>query len=149
MQEVSVQDIQMKIGVGVAIFNGSKVLLGKRLGSHGKNTWGFPGGHLELGESVQCCAHREVLEETGISIENYFVAPIVTNDIFQKQNKYVTFFAMAKWNQQKPLLLEPEKCLEWRWFEWDNLPGDLFLPIKNLLKQNFNPFEYSVIKKLK
>ena len=30
----------------------------------------FPGGHVEPGESVYGCAVREVLEETGLSIQN-------------------------------------------------------------------------------
>ena len=35
--------------------------------------------------------------------------------------------------------MEPEKCEKWEWFEWNNLPEPLFLPIQNLLKQKFNP----------
>jgi mutator protein MutT len=31
--------------------------------------WCFPGGHLEPGEDPVTCAHRELLEETGLTVE--------------------------------------------------------------------------------
>jgi 8-oxo-dGTP diphosphatase len=35
----------------------------------GETFWTFPGGRIETGESPEGCAVREVLEETGLSIE--------------------------------------------------------------------------------
>jgi len=60
--------MQQLIGVGVIIRRGDEILLGKRKGSHGTNTWGLPGGHLDAGEEIPTCAIRETLEETGLSI---------------------------------------------------------------------------------
>ena len=31
--------------------------------------WVLPGGHIEVGESLEECAVREIKEETGINIE--------------------------------------------------------------------------------
>ena len=58
-----------KVGVGVAVFQEGRILLGKRKGAHGDGEWGFPGGHLELGETVEECARRELFEETGMQVE--------------------------------------------------------------------------------
>lgn len=44
-----------------------KILLQKR--SDFKDSWGFPGGALELGESAQEALLREVQEETGLRVK--------------------------------------------------------------------------------
>ena len=57
-----------RIGVGVIVTKGDRVLLIKRKGAHGQGTWSTPGGHLEYGESPEECAARETAEETGVDI---------------------------------------------------------------------------------
>ena len=129
------------VGVGVIVIKGNKVLLGKRKNAHGEGSWCFPGGHLEFNESVEECAVREVREEIGIEIKNLRLGPF-TNDVFKKERKhYVTLFVIAEYASGKAKVMEPEKCEKWAWFEWNRLPEPLFLPIQNLLKQGFNPFE--------
>jgi 8-oxo-dGTP diphosphatase len=123
------------VGVGVMIKKKGKILLGKRINSHGNLTWSFPGGHLEFMESVFDCARREVFEETGISIKNLSFGPF-TNDIFEKENlHYLTVYVIADHENGEPEVKEPDKCLEWKWFAPENLPLNLFLPLKNLLAQ--------------
>ena len=130
-----------RVGVGVMVMKQGKVLLGKRSGSHGANTWNFPGGHLDFGETPEECAAREVLEESGVIIGNVRPGPY-TNDFFTSEKKhYITLFMLAGWESGEPKILEPEKCLEWGWFDWKNLPKPLFLPTENLLKTKFNPFK--------
>ncbi len=129
-----------KVGVSVIVIKDKKVLIGKRKGSHGENTWAFPGGHLEGGESWEICAKREVMEEVGIAISDVtFVA--ATNDIFEKEQKhYITLFVTSRYAGGEIQVMEPEKCEGWEWIAWDMLPQPLFLPIENLLKQHFSPF---------
>jgi len=125
------------VGVAVIVIKNGNVLLGKRKNSHGSGTWQFPGGHLEFNETIENCAQREVLEETGIIIKNLRLGPY-TNDIFEKENKhYITVFAIAEYDSGVLELKEPEKCEEWGWFKWTDLPKPSFLPIINLLQQNF------------
>lgn len=47
--------------------DGPEVLL--VLPAEGKGTWGLPKGRLESLETIEDCVHREVREETGVSLE--------------------------------------------------------------------------------
>ena len=133
-------DERPKVGIGVIVIKGNKVLLGKRKNAHGEGSWCFPGGHLEFGEELEECAEREVLEEAGIKIRDIRLRTF-TNAIFEKEGKhYVTLFLVSDYDSGELRVFEPEKCERWEWFDWDNLPQHLFLPIQNLLKQEFNPF---------
>ncbi|WP_045382335.1 nucleotide triphosphate diphosphatase NUDT15 [Vibrio campbellii] len=127
---------QVRVGVATIILRDGAILLGERIGSHGANTWATPGGHLELGESIEDCAKREVLEETGLivdSIEKF----TFTNDIFEKEGKhYVTLFVVASSTSGEPQVTEPDKCKQWKWCRLDDLPEPLFLPLINLLKED-------------
>jgi 8-oxo-dGTP diphosphatase len=134
-------DNHPKVGIGVIVIKDNKVLLGKRKNTHGEGSWCFPGGHLELNEKIEDCAIREVKEEVGIEIKNLRMG-IFTNDIFKKEKKhYITLFVIADYSFGTAKVMELEKCERWDWFEWNKLPKPLFLPIKNLLKQKFNPFK--------
>jgi 8-oxo-dGTP diphosphatase len=128
------------VGVGVIVIRNNKMLLGQRVNAHGNHTYNFPGGHLEFGESIETCAKREVLEETGLKVDKIIVGPF-TNDIFKEENKhYVTIFALCESKTGEPKVMELEKCTGWDWYDWNHLPQPLFLPIQNLLKQKFSPF---------
>ena len=133
-------DNRPRVGIGVCVIKDGKVLLGKRKSSHGEGDWNFPGGHLEFGESWEECARRETLEEAGIEIKNIRFGA-VTNDIFEKENKhYITIFIVADFDSGEVKVMEPDKCEKWEWFEWGDLPQPIFLPTRNLIKQNFDPF---------
>lgn len=124
------------VGVLAILRYDNKVLLGKRKGSHGHGEWCFPGGHLELNESLEECAKREVFEETGIDLKGIStVDGHYTNDIFKKENKhYLTLY--QKYTVEEcycPILTEPEKCFQWDWFDVNQLPEPLFLSVKNYL----------------
>lgn len=130
-----------KVGVAVIIKRERKVLLGKRIGSHGANTWAFPGGHLEFNEEPEDTATREVDEEVGVTITNIKRGPF-TNDLFKEENKhYVTLFVTADWESGEAKVKEPDRAEKWDWFAWDEFPEPLFFPVRNLIKADYNPFE--------
>lgn len=129
-----------KVGIATIVTKDKKILVGKRKSGHGKGTSCLPGGHLEFNESIEDCARRETKEETGIDIKNIRFAA-VTNDIFKKERKhYITIFMLAEYKSGNLEVKEPGKHKGWQWLEWNELSRPLFLPLKNLLKQNYNPF---------
>ncbi len=132
----------IKVGVGVLIIRNNKVLLGERKGSHGEGTWALPGGHLEYGETITECAAREVLEETGLVIENIGHAAFTTDVFSDVQKQYVTLFAISRNPIGDPETLEPSKCTGWHWFSWDCLPHPLFAPLKSLIAQGYDPVSH-------
>lgn len=60
---------QPVIGVGAVIFQNDAVLLVKRKNPPYQGQWAIPGGKVQLGETLQQAAEREILEETGIKIK--------------------------------------------------------------------------------
>ncbi|MDP3996498.1 MAG: NUDIX domain-containing protein [bacterium] len=114
-----------KVGIGVMIFKDGKVLLGKRKSSHGAEEYAWPGGHLEYMESVEECAKREVLEETGMKIKNVkFLRLLNFKDYAPKH--YIDIGVTADWKSGEPKVREPEKCESWSWYKLQNLPVPLF-----------------------
>ena len=130
-----------QVGVGVIIIREGLVLLGQRIGSLGAGTWALPIGHLEFGESIEDCARREVLEETGLAIQSIVQGPY-TNNFFAAEGKhYVTLFVTARCPTGEPLVLEPNKCSTWQWFRWSELPQPLFPPLASLVHSGYVPHD--------
>lgn len=140
------------IGVAAIIVNQEdRVLVGKRMGSHGAGTWALPGGHIDdtkheadqaadaevedlttrdplAVESEAKTAWREVLEETGLEIDESSVKNVHTTWDHFEENKpgfqyYNTFFVTCKTTDPnpKPTNEEEDKCSEWRFMSWGEL----------------------------
>lgn len=139
----------VRVGVGALILDDgstpTRVLVGRRLNSHGAGSLALPGGHLEHGESFEECASREVLEETGIQIcAAKFKLASISNDVMASEGKhYVTIFMLANLPANAVAQnLEPHKNAGWEWWTWDELlrtPADqLFIPLHNLLRSGYS-----------
>ena len=57
------------VGVGAIIRQGDRLLLVRRNQEPARGHWAFPGGAVELGESLEDAVRREVLEVTGLQVE--------------------------------------------------------------------------------
>ncbi len=70
------------VAVGAVVFKGNRVLLVRRGRPPSQGLWAIPGGKVDLGETLQAAAEREIHEETGIVISAR--QPIHTFDLLEK-----------------------------------------------------------------
>ena len=57
-----------RVGIGVVVLRGEKVLLVRRGRPPAQGRWSLPGGGQELGETAEEAARRELFEETGLGV---------------------------------------------------------------------------------
>src|ERR1700747_3329101 len=73
------------VGVVAIVRRGDRVLVVRRANPPMLGRWGFPGGVLELGETVAQGAMRELEEETGVKAEA--VGPLTVIDTIERDRE--------------------------------------------------------------
>ena len=106
----------------------NQILLGLRKGSHGSGEWSFPGGHLEFGETIFETAKREVKEETGLIVNHCELISVADEMRYIKTDgkHYLNIGVKAIYEGGSPIVAEPDKCEEWKWFDLKKLPDRIF-----------------------
>lgn len=132
-----------RLGVDVAIIDGDRVLLGKRSSSVsqaiskvGEGQWAFPGGHLKPGERLSEAGLREIGEEIGdgVKVEIKGAIGISETNLPPAYVSHLIVILLAEYLGGEPVLNEPDRCEEWRWFPIDQLPVNLFPGVKEALE---------------
>ncbi len=112
------------VGVGVIIENKEKkILIGKRKGSHSPY-YSIPGGHLELGETFEEAAIKEIFEETGLKIYEPKVIAVTNNlrTYANEKKHYVSVILFVNKFEGVPVVMEKDKCEMWQWFDPEQIP---------------------------
>lgn len=120
----------VRVGAGVVIVKDNCILLGKRKGGVGDGEYGLPGGSLELGESLEECAIREVKEETNLILNS--VKKICTET--DNENYLYVYYVSYVDDDSELENLEPDKSENWKWYPVDDLPNPLFGEIDEVIK---------------
>lgn len=132
---------QPQVAVGAIVFKDDKVLLVLRANPPAEEQWAIPGGRVELGETLQEAAEREIKEETGIIIRAR--EPVFTFDVIDRDDAkrvrfhYVIVDLAADYISGEP---QPgDDALGARWISPDKLNT---LPVSpttlKLLRQHYN-----------
>jgi 8-oxo-dGTP diphosphatase len=126
-QHHELDKVRPSVGVGAMVIRDGQILLGRRIGFHGAGTYGWPGGGLEFGESLEEAAAREVRQESGLTVAG--VELICVSNIREYDRHYIDFEFLVEATGE-PKVLEPDRCESWEWFSLDSLPSPLFRPVE-------------------
>lgn len=113
------------LGATTLVFNEKKEIL-LNLGSD-TNTWGIPGGSMELYEDIRETAIRELKEECGIEAENLELVDVLSGKeyYFEYPNgdKMCTVIVLFKvLNYKGKIKISDEESKDLRFFSMNNLP---------------------------
>ncbi len=128
--------------VGALIFNQEgKLFLMKSHKWHGKYV--LPGGHIEVGESMEDALKRETKEETGLEvydIEYVGFLEFINDDAFWKKRHFI-FFDFACKTKTKNAVLNDEG----QEYVWVTLTEALKLPVEPYSRKTIE--RYAQMKK--
>ena len=123
-----------------AVFHEERILLVRRANPPDVGRWGFPGGKIEMGETIEHAAVRELFEETGIRGEAHGVFTAV--DVFDRdgggglRRHFVLVAVLCEWISGEPVA--GDDALEARWFrlaELDDAGLALSLDVAEVARQ--------------
>lgn len=115
-------------GTGVILVNGkNEILLGRRTDN---GFWDYPGGSMELGESFEDCARREVLEETGLTCGKLeFLMDVSGQESFYRypngDQVYIAGIVYLCRDFTGQMKVQEEEVAEQRFFPIGRLPENL------------------------
>ncbi|PHU04464.1 Nudix hydrolase 1 [Capsicum chinense] len=101
---------------------------------------------MEMGATSggDCDGEDEVLFNpvlTGLEIDKAEYLTVTNNVISEKVHVVCIFIrAVLADVNQKPKILEPEKCVGWDWYKWNNLPKPLFGPLEDMVPKWLQSF---------
>lgn len=105
------------VGVGVVVLRGDEVLLAQRGKSPRRYTWSIPGGAQDIGETVHEAAHRELMEETGLTVEILGLVDVVdaitSDDDGRVRFHYTLVDLAAEWKSGEAVAADDVAAVRW------------------------------------
>ena len=111
-----------QVAVSAGIFRDGKILLTRRANDPKGVRWTFPGGRIESNETMVEALKREILEETGLTIEIAGSAGV--REMLHAQSGHGHFIILpfaARWVSGEIAL--NDEIAEARWFDPDETHG--------------------------
>ncbi|AZV76774.1 NUDIX domain-containing protein [Parasedimentitalea marina] len=105
------------VGAIAVVCHRDRIILVQRGKQPSAGMWGFPGGHLELGETALQAAARELLEETGVTahpldyLTNIDVILRDTDGVITQQ--YLLAAVLCEYQQGTPQTADDAEQAQW------------------------------------
>ncbi|KLU54386.1 hypothetical protein EL84_19630 [Paenibacillus sp. VT-400] len=121
---------------GAIVFDkAGRILLQKRSDN---GFWGFPGGFMEMGESVQETAKREVYEETGLILNSMDLFSIYSGpqyeEVYGNGDEVALVQVMFKSKDFSGAIIESEESIETRFFDIHSIPEHFLSTHKQIIE---------------
>lgn len=132
-----VEELRAVVGHRPLIFVGAVVVIVDEEGrllleerKFPKDVWGLPGGLMELGESTEDTAKREVMEETGLTVDelnliNVYSGPQHFVVAENGDEFYVVTIAYYSNKYQGELIVDQKESLSFQFFSPTELPSKM------------------------
>lgn len=129
-----IENLRKRIGHMPLILAGAAVLIQNADGAvlfqkrrYPENCWGIPGGLMELKESPEETAIREVYEETGLDISGLELLGVYSSSgkmstAGNGDQYYPLTIAFVTAHYEGTLQVDPEESLDYKFFPLDRLP---------------------------
>ncbi|WP_299836735.1 NUDIX hydrolase [uncultured Jannaschia sp.] len=111
-----------KLGALAVVPRDGRVLLVARAKSPNRGLWGFPGGHVELGETGLEAAARELAEETGVvaaPLRYLGNIDLIVREGGRVAHHYLLAAVLCEWRSGEPVAADD--ALDARWVAPDEM----------------------------
>jgi ADP-ribose pyrophosphatase YjhB (NUDIX family) len=104
------------VAVSTAVFRDGRALLARRARAPWLGAYSLPGGVVEVGETLQQAAARELMEEIGVEVDFAgfvrHVEPIYREGERVRAHFVICVFA-AQWRRGEPALSDEVDAVDW------------------------------------
>lgn len=102
-----------QLAASAVIFRDAKILLVRRARDPGRGCYSLPGGRVEWGETLEQAVHREVAEETGLTMTIVGLAGIREVLPASGGGHFVVLSYAARWTGGEVVLNDEHEGYEW------------------------------------
>ena len=125
-------------GVGLLVFNDERKILMQLRSDY--NEWGFPGGAMELGESFEDVAKRELKEETNLEADELKLIRVLSGKETYREYPngdklydITAIYVVKKYHND--IMINDNESDKLEWFDINNLPKNMTKYTQNYLNK--------------